>query len=80
MSEKKKEQEIRLSVDEAFLEDLKKKLGVDRATDVTRSALSLLSWAVDEVSSGRVIVSSTGSGSDVHRLVMPELTAAAKRG
>jgi|688.fasta_scaffold2130212_1 hypothetical protein len=79
MSAKSKEQEIRLSVDQQFLDDLKQQLGVERATDVTRSALTLLHWAASEVANGRVILSASNAGADVHRLVMPELTAA-KRG
>lgn len=73
-SSPKKETEIRLSIDAEFLKDLQNKLGVERATDVARSALTLLDWAATEASEGRVILSSTDSGANVHRLVMPELT------
>lgn len=69
----KKETEIRLSIDAEFLQELQSKLGVDRATDVARSALTLLDWAATEASEGRVILSSTDNGTNVHRLVMPEL-------
>ena len=65
--------EVRFTVDRNFLEKIEKRLGVSRATDVARSALTLLDWASSESSNGRVILSSTESGSDVHRLVMPEL-------
>jgi hypothetical protein len=44
-----------------------------------RSALTLLDWAANEVQEGRVILSSTGSGTDVHRLVMPELATARRK-
>jgi hypothetical protein len=75
----KKDAEIRVNVDSDFLRELQEKLGVDRATDVARSALTLLDWAANEVQEGRVILSSTGSGTDVHRLVMPELTSARRK-
>jgi len=66
--------EIRVAVDKEFLEALQKRLGVSRATEVARSALTLLDWAATETQNGRVILSSTEKGSDVHRLVMPELS------
>jgi hypothetical protein len=65
--------EIRFTVDADFLKKLQDRLGVDKGTDVARSALTLLDWASEESSTGRVILSSTGDGKDVHRLVMPEL-------
>ena len=69
----KKETEIRVAVDADFLRELQDKLGVDRATDVARAALTLLNWAVTEKQEDRVILSASGSGGDIHRLVMPEL-------
>lgn len=65
--------ELRFTVDADFLKKLQNQLGVDKGTDIARSALTLLDWAATEASSGRVILSSTGDGKDVHRLVMPEL-------
>lgn len=66
--------EIRFSVDREFLEELEARLGVSRGTDLARSALTLLDWASAEAQRGRVILSATKDGKDVHRLVMPELT------
>ena len=66
--------ELRFTVDAEFLKKLQERLGADRGTDIARSALTLLDWASAESSSGRVILSSTADGKDVHRLVMPELT------
>jgi hypothetical protein len=65
--------ELRFTVDADFLKKLQDRLGVERGSDVARSALTLLDWASAESSTGRVILSSTGDGKDVHRLVMPEL-------
>lgn len=70
--------EIRFTVDKQFLKDLQRRLGVSRGTDVAKSALTLLDWASSEASTGRVILSSTESGSDIHRLVMPELQSKSK--
>ena len=65
--------EIRFTVDSEFLKELQRRLGIERSTDIARSALTLLDWASSETSSGRVILSSNAQGDDVHRLVMPEL-------
>jgi hypothetical protein len=75
----RKETEVRLSIDSDFLKELQDKLGVDRATDVARAGLTILNWAAGEASRGRLILSSTSNGEDIHRLVMPELTTAARR-
>ena len=72
--------EIRFTVDARFLKELEERLGVDRATDIARSALTLLDWASSETQRGRVILSSTEDGDDVHRLVMPELSPAKSGG
>jgi hypothetical protein len=65
--------ELRFAIDAEFLKKLQDRLGLEKGTDVARSALTLLDWASLESSTGRVILSSTGDGKDVHRLVMPEL-------
>ena len=65
--------ELRFTVDADFLKKLQDRLGVEKGTDIARSALTLLDWASSESTNGRVILSSTGDGKDVHRLVMPEL-------
>jgi hypothetical protein len=67
--------EIRFIVDDSFLKSLQEKLGMQNSTEVVKSALTLLNWAVDEVSKGRVILSSNEVGGDVHRLFMPALEA-----
>lgn len=74
MADNKDQTEVRFMVDASYLKQLQEKLGVDRATDVARSALTLLNWAAGEVKNGRLILSSSENGQDVHRLVMPELT------
>lgn len=67
--------EIRFTIDSDFLKRLEERLGMDRATEIAKSALTLLDWASTETQKGRVILSSTDSGKEVHRLVMPELSS-----
>jgi hypothetical protein len=74
MAGEKDQAEVRFTVDAKFLKQLQDKLGVDKTTDIARSALTLLNWAAGEVEGGRQILSSSKDGEDVHRLVMPELT------
>lgn len=65
--------EVRFTVETNFLRTLQGRLGVEGAVDICRPALTLLAWASREVQRGRVILSATKSGKDVHRLAMPEL-------
>lgn len=67
--------EVRLNIDDTFLKNLQEKVGrPTKATDITRDALTIFNWAVEEVAAGRVVLSTSASGEDVHRLVMPTLT------
>ena len=68
-----REREVRFTIDQDYLEALQNRLGLKKSTDVTRTALTLLEWASSEAANGRVILSSTEEGKDLHRLVMPEL-------
>ncbi|WP_377702419.1 hypothetical protein [Pseudoduganella sp. UC29_71] len=66
--------EVRLNIDDAFLKDLQEQIGGGaKATDITRDALTIFKWAVEEAAAGRVVLSTNTSGADVHRLVMPTL-------
>jgi hypothetical protein len=65
--------EIRIKVDDEFMEELKRQLKTTKATDVTVDALTLLNWAVEEAKEGRVILSAKKDGTEVHRLAMPTL-------
>lgn len=72
--------EIRLTVDETFIDNLKRDTGLDKATQVTSDALILMRWAVDEIQKGRVLISTDEKGEDARRIVMPVLEMAkAKR-
>ncbi len=68
--------EIRFTVDEKFIDGLKKDTGIDKASQLTNDALVLLKWAVGEVKSGRVLISTDQNGGDAKRIVMPALEMA----
>ncbi len=65
--------EIRIAVNRKFIEKLEDRTGVTSGTEVVRTALCLLSWAADEASRGRVILSTSKNGYDLHKLCMSEL-------
>jgi len=65
--------EIRVTVDDEFANNLQFKLGTKKSTEIARAALTLLNWAVDEVSQGRAIFSGNRDGKDLHKLAMPIL-------
>ncbi len=65
--------EIRLYIDDEFMDSLKLRLNEAKATDVAKDALTLLNWAVSEVKEGRVILSADKNLKDIHRLAMPAL-------
>jgi hypothetical protein len=66
--------EVRFTTDQGFIEQLQERFSPQpKATDVAREALTVLSWAVDEIAQGRLILSTDRKGGDVHRLVTPLL-------
>jgi hypothetical protein len=70
--------ELRVKIDDAFINDLKSKLqgmqfGEITGTRLTQDAFALFKWAVEETSKGRTIVSTDANGEDVKRVVMPAL-------
>ncbi len=65
--------EIRLNVDDEFMDFLKRRLNEPKGTDVAKDALTLLNWAVSEVKEGRVILSADKNLKDMRRLAMPAL-------
>lgn len=67
--------EVRFNIDDAFLKTLQDQVGSPaKATDLSREALTMFNWAIQEASAGRVILSTSATGGDVHRLIMPTLT------
>jgi len=72
--------EVRLNIDDSFLKDLQEKIGGSpNASELTRDALTMFNWAVQEVAAGRVLLSTSATGEDLHRLVMPTLNQVAQR-
>ena len=65
--------EVRVNVAEGYFKSLQDKLGGAKVSEVIKAALTLLNWAVEEISKGRVILSSDRNGDQVHRLAMPIL-------
>jgi len=57
--------EIRIELDDALLEEMKTKTGISDPYALTSDAMLMLHWAVNEVSAGRVVVSTDVSGSNV---------------
>lgn len=65
--------ELRMNVDDAYMESLQKKLELDKGTEVVREALTILLWAAGERRNGRLILSANEDGSNVSRLALPSL-------
>lgn len=65
--------ELRMEIDDHVMSQLKDSLGAKKNVDVVRNALTILNWAVEEVKSGRMILSADESGGDLRRLAMPDL-------
>jgi hypothetical protein len=69
--------ELRVQIPDELVAKLKEKLGDVKMTDVTKDALSLFTWAVDERAKGRLVLSSDEEGEKMTRLAMPSLDRAA---
>ena len=69
--------EVRLTLDDDLMKNMMEKAGATKATDLTKEAMTLLNWAINEAASGRVILSSDSTGGEIQRLAMPSLSKAA---
>ena len=69
--------EVILKLDDNLIQKMMEKTGASEATDLTKEAMSLLHWAINESSIGRTIISTDNKGNNVKRLSMPILTKAA---
>ncbi len=69
--------ELRLTLDDDLVKEMMAKTGSSKATDLTKEALTMMHWAIDEVAAGRVILSTDPKGGSVQRLAMPALNKAA---
>ena len=68
--------EVRLTLDDDVIKKMMEKTGVSKATDLTKDAMTMLHWAIEEAASGRVVLSTDSDGQNVQRLVMPTLSKA----
>ena len=68
--------EIRIVIDDAFLDDLKSKLGISKSSEVIQQALAMLNWGADNAIVGRDIMSADASRSDLEKVVLPGLANA----
>ena len=57
--------EILLVLDDELLEELKTKTGISDPLALTTDAMTMLNWAVNEVSAGRIVISTDVTGGDV---------------
>ncbi len=65
--------EIRLTIDDQFFNDVKRAVGIEKTSQLTNEALTLIKWAATEVREGRVITTSNPDGSDARKIVIPSL-------
>lgn len=72
--------EIRFDIDKEFIRELGTKLGEQKTTKITKEALTLLNWAVNEIQNNRVILSSNEEGEDIKQLAMPGFEKIKKQG
>ncbi|REG81081.1 hypothetical protein [Algoriphagus antarcticus] len=68
--------EIRLNIDDKFIEELKKETGIDKASQLTAEALTFYKWAVNEARNKRVLITTDEKGGDIKKVVMPTLEMA----
>lgn len=61
--------DVRLSVNQDFMDLLKSKTGVNEDTKLTTDALTLYNWAVSEVKNGRTLISVDEHGGDPRKVV-----------
>jgi hypothetical protein len=66
--------EIRVNIEDKFMRRLKDLLRV-KTPEIARAALTILSWAAEDVKKGRVILSTDAEGKNIHRLAIPTLEA-----
>jgi len=66
--------DIRVQVQDDFMNALREKLGLKSNADVVQEALTLLNWAAEEKGRHRLILSTDQGGQQVERLAMRSLS------
>jgi len=70
--------DIRVRIDTQQLQAIQHHMGRQSYRKITTASLTLLSWALDEIANGRIIVSANQDNGDIRQLVIPELLSAVK--
>jgi hypothetical protein len=66
--------EVRVILPDAFIALMQEKLGREiKATEITREAITLFNWAVEQRAKGNVLQSATPEGEKTVQLSMPVL-------
>lgn len=65
--------ELRMKINDRFIEELKEETGISNTTQLTTEAFTLLKWAVGEAKKGRIIISENSDGSEEKEVVMTSL-------
>jgi hypothetical protein len=65
--------ELRVGVDDTFINRLKRRVGYKSTTDLARDALTLLDWASEESAQGRYILAGDQDGGNLVRLALRSL-------
>ncbi|WP_419802913.1 hypothetical protein [Mucilaginibacter sp.] len=65
--------DVRLSINQSFMDDLSSKTGVEVPSQLTADALTLFNWAVSEAKKGRILVSVDQDGQNPVKYITPTL-------
>ncbi|RYE23467.1 MAG: hypothetical protein EOP42_23250 [Sphingobacteriaceae bacterium] len=68
--------DIRLSINQDFMDDLKSKTGIDKPSELTKDALTLYSWAISEAKKGRMLITVDENGENPRKVVTDTLVKA----
>jgi hypothetical protein len=66
--------ELRLNIDDDFLDSVKGATGITKPAQLTAEALNLLKWAANEARNGRIITTADPDGSNPIKIVIPSLS------
>ncbi|RYE28170.1 MAG: hypothetical protein EOP42_17630 [Sphingobacteriaceae bacterium] len=68
--------DVRLSINQDFMDDLSSKTGINKPADLTKDALTFYSWVISEVKKGRVLVTVDENGENPRKVVTETLKRA----
>lgn len=68
--------DVRLQIPEEVISGFQEKLGErTKPTEITRDALTIYKWAVDEIAKGNVLLSANTTGTEFTKLAMPSFSS-----